>query len=375
MTLTFADHPSFHRTALRAALGAAGLSFLAAAAGLAIGAERAAAVVALGSLAALIDRRRPAVLIATLGALAAIAAAWVPSARPWLLAASGAALALGAAEARTHRARTAGEPAPGLLFIALATGLAMAAGHCLTASVPALALEAARFVPAPFAAAVSGALAGLWLAAAVAVVHLELAADAVEQRLAELRPLLLGELRPLVDRVAQARRGALSALQQQRQALLGPVAAALKTELDGLALAALDLARRGAELHRAAPPAAEDELTARTAELQAAATAAPDPIAQASYRRAAQTLEGQLEHLKSVRRGRERIAARLHEEVAQLERARFSLLLLQGANAERSAAELELLGGRLRHSASAFEAEAEATAEVSLAAASLRQRA
>jgi hypothetical protein len=72
-----------------------------------------------------------------------------------------------------------------------------------------------------------------------------------------------------------------------------------------------------------------------------------------------------------VRRGRDRIAARLHEEVAQLERARFSLLLLQGANAERSAAELELLSSRLRRSAGAFEAEAEATAEVAVAAAAL----
>jgi hypothetical protein len=36
---------------------------------------------------------------------------------------------------------------------------------------------------------------------------------------------------------------------------------------------------------------------------------------------------------------------------------------------------MELLSGRLRHSASAFEAEAEATSEVALAAAALRQHA
>ena len=149
----------------------------------------------------------------------------------------------------------------------------------------------------------------------------------------------------------------------------------MQGELDALALAALDLARRGAELQRAAPAAAEEELVKRCAELLAAAAGAPDRIAQASYRRAARTLEGQLEHLRQVRRGRERIAARLHEEVAQLERARFSLLLLQGANAERSGAELELLGERLRQSASGFEAEAEAASEIAVAAASLRQRA
>jgi hypothetical protein len=106
----------------------------------------------------------------------------------------------------------------------------------------------------------------------------------------------------------------------------------------------------------------------------AAAAAAPDAVAQSSYRRAGEALDGQLQHLRLVRRGRDRIAARLHEEVAQLERARFSQVRVQGAAAERSDAEIERLRGRLRQSAGAFEAEAEETSELAGSARLLRTR-
>ena len=372
MNLTFADHPLFHRTALRAALGAAALS---AASALAVRAHLdASALVAAGALAAIASTRRPAAILTAIGALAAAVAALVPSAREPLLVVAAAALAVGVAEARLHRARVSGTRGPTSLGVTLSLLLAGAAAAALA---PGLRLGAVLpgFLPQAVVAAIAGAAASLWLAAATLPLHLALTADAVAARLDELRALPLGELRPLVDRIATARSGASAALRAQRETLSGPAAAAVQGELDALALAALDLARRGAELQRAAPVAAEEELVKRCAELLAAAAGAPDGIAQASYRRAARTLEGQLEHLRQVRRGRERIAARLHEEVAQLERARFSLLLLQGANAERSGAELELLGERLRQSASGFEAEAEAAAEIAVAAASLRQRA
>ncbi|HMC34229.1 MAG TPA: hypothetical protein VKH65_07475, partial [Myxococcales bacterium] len=71
-----------------------------------------------------------------------------------------------------------------------------------------------------------------------------------------------------------------------------------------------------------------------------------------SYLRAADALSSQLEHLQRVRRVRERALARLHEEVANLERAGFALTLL---DAPGSAAELQLLHERLRHGATVLE--------------------
>jgi hypothetical protein len=121
-------------------------------------------------------------------------------------------------------------------------------------------------------------------------------------------------------------------------------------------VAAIDLAARAAELGRAAPSSLETELKTRAAQLAANAQSAEDEPARKSYQRAAEALEGQLEHLRRVRRARERALARLHEEVANLERARFSLTLLHGAD---NAVELDLLHDRLQHSAVAAESQEE----------------
>ncbi len=372
MRITFEDHALFHRTALRAALGAGLFGFAAHLLWFAPGARAAAPAIAAGALAALFAKRRPALILVAAGFLLAAVADQAASLRQQLLAAFGAVLALGVAEARAHRAREAGEPLPSPWLVALSCALAAAAGAFLPAGLatlgPALDADLPRWAAWPLV----GALAGVWFASATVPLHLALVSDAVEERLAEVRGGMLGELRPLVDRVAAARREALAALAVQRSALSGAAVAALRAELDGLSLAALDLARRGAELSRAATPALDADLSRRAAELHAAAASASDALAEKSYRRAAETLDGQLEHLRVVRRGRDRLLARLHEEVAQLERARFSLLLLRNADAERSAAELEILSGRLRQSAQAVEGEAEVGVEVAAAAQRLR---
>jgi hypothetical protein len=131
----------------------------------------------------------------------------------------------------------------------------------------------------------------------------------------------------------------------------------LRGLIDSLALAALDVAERTASLSRAATPSLEEELQRRFAQLQKSAADAEDQAARSSYQRAAEALEGQLEHFRRVRRARERALARLHEDVANLERVRFSLTLLRGADAVRGAVELDLLHDRLQHGALAFEAE------------------
>ncbi len=340
MDLRFEDHLQFHRAAAGAALGAAALAAIAPAWAL-------VPAVAVGAAAGFGSRRRPALLaLAALLVVAAAALAMPPS--PWPLPLCGALLALGFAAARAPQARESGAPlSPGA--VAAATLLAAAALWVTRLWLPAFAVSLSQLLPGFAAPALSGALAGLWIAASCAPLHLSFQADAVEAKLAALRPLLGGELRPLAERAAAARAAATAALPSGSRGDLHGL-------LEGLALAALDLARRAADLGRTASLAVEEDLAKRVAQLAKSAESAADAAARGSYLRAVETLSGQLEHCRRVRGSRERVVARLHEEVAQLERARFALTLLEGADADRSAAELDLLGDRLQHSAIACEA-------------------
>jgi hypothetical protein len=76
----------------------------------------------------------------------------------------------------------------------------------------------------------------------------------------------------------------------------------------------------------------EDDLQRRSAALSQNAAKTDDPAARQSYQRAAEALQGQLDHLLRVRRAKDRAVARMHEEVENLERARFSLTLVQDSD-------------------------------------------
>ncbi|TMA25783.1 MAG: hypothetical protein E6J78_16360 [Deltaproteobacteria bacterium] len=333
MDVRFDDHAAFQRAAAWAALGGAALAAVAplpvAAAGAAIaiafrpGARRRRLVVASGCAAA------------AGAALALPAAVW-----PWAL--SGAFFALVLASARAEAPASARAVA-----VALCAAIAVVAAHTL----PAAALALSQALPRALADVAAGGALGLWLSLAAAPLHISMGADPVEGRLSALRPSLNAELRALAERAAAARRGATHELPAGARA-------DLRGLLDSLALAALDLASRASELGRAAPASLENDLKARNAALAKNAAAADDERARQSYLRAAEALEGQLEHLRRVRRARERVLARLHEEVANLERARFSLTLLHGGD---DAVELDLLHERLQHGAVACESEEDLT--------------
>jgi hypothetical protein len=164
-------------------------------------------------------------------------------------------------------------------------------------------------------------------------------------RLDALRFVLGPELRPLAERAAAARRSAMTKLP-------AGVPAEIPASIDALAAAALELSARAAELSRAASPQAEDELQRRSTWLSQSAQGVDDVEAKRSYENAREALCAQLEHLRRVRCARERVLARLHENVANLERAQFSLTLVQGARLD---AELALLQQCLRQGATAFE--------------------
>ena len=334
MDVRFVEHPHFQRAAMLAAAGGAlaGAAFWPAAAA--------------GSAFALLllpgPRRRRAAAALFCGAAAAFSL--------WAL--SGALLGVALAAARADAAEESGGARPSLLAAALAAALCAAAAALAAFTLPHLAAALAGLVPAPLAAGMAGASFGLWAALAAAPLHVAVGADPVEARLSALRASLGPELRTLAERAGAARRGAAGELPKGSRT-------DLRALLDSLALAALDLASRAADLGRAAPPSLEEDLKARALYLSTSAAQAEDRPAQQSYLRAAEALEGQLEHLRRVRRARERAVARLHEEVANLERARFALTLAQGADRDRGAAELDLLHDRLQHRAVACEVEDE----------------
>ena len=345
MEVRFVDHPQFQRAAALAALGGGALAAVSPQHQLAQ-----AAVVGSALLLAFPARRQR--IAAALSCLLAAAASLLLSGADWLLPLCGALLSLLFAQARQESAKASGTAGPSGAAIALSAALGAGAVMLASLALPPLASALAALLPGWLAAGASGAAFGLWAGLCATPLHIAVGGDAVEARLLALRPSLTPEVRGLAERAVQARRGAADEL---------PAGARgdLRGLLDSLALAALDVAGRTASLSRSAAPSMEDELKTRFAQLTTSARSAADPSARSSYQRAAEALEGQLEHFCRVRRAWERALARLHEDVANLERARFSLTLLHGADHLRGAAELDLLQERLQHGALRFEAEEE----------------
>jgi hypothetical protein len=180
---------------------------------------------------------RTCLMAAAGGALAAYYATWMmPAARlvPW--AAAGALFAVGVALCREHEL-----PPPACIAAAVALGV----GVCFAApSVPVLSELLETVLPRAGAAALGGAVLGLWSGAATVPLHLRTARDRVEQRLAGLRPRLAPELFRLAERAAAARAELLRSAPSE-------VRPGLRRAADGLALAALDLAEQGTDVSRA----------------------------------------------------------------------------------------------------------------------------
>jgi hypothetical protein len=347
MDVRFEDHAQFQRAAGVSALGG---GLLAAAAPLLALAPAAVAgtAVAVALAPGLAGPARRLRVAAALACVLLAAAALLNPRAAWLLPLCGA--MLGVLFAIARRDSTQDCFAQPRWVIALVAALGAAATLLASVLLAPLSSALAALVPGWMAAGASGAAFGLWAALAAAPLHVAIGGDLVEARLAALRPSLPAEVRGLAERAVSARRGAADELPPRARG-------DLRGLIDALALAALDVAARAATLSRAAAPSLEEELQRRFAQLQESAASAEDPAARGSYQRAAGALEGQLEHFRRVRRARERALARLHEDVANLERARFSLTLLHGADPAHGAAELDLLHDRLQHGALAFEAE------------------
>ena len=318
MALRFEDHASFQRACLLAAAGSALAAWLVAWTAptpdlLAWGTA--------GAMAALVPLRRgehgwqTAIVAISAGGGVALALLGHGGAPAAVVFALGAAL-------RWE------DELPPVACIAAACALATGAGWAM-ASIPALTQVFTAMMPIPVAAALGGGVLGLWLGGACAPLHLRAGKDRIEMRLADLGPRLEPELLQLARRAAEARQAAL----RITPPALRPE---LRRLLDGLAIAALDLAEQGSEISRGASAELERDLSARREELARAAGGAADGATRDSYRRAGAAVEAQLEHMEGARRRLDSIRAGLHEHVAQLERARSALAVPGSAAGERA---------------------------------------
>ncbi len=286
-----------------------------------------------------------AVALAGAATASALRGAGEIGAAPGAAAATGAMLGLLLGVDRADLAKETGTPPPSASAVALGGAFAALAVALASTLLPALADALRGFAPRFVASAAAGGSLGLWAALCAMPLHVRIGGDPLEKRLAAIRFSLDPALRALAERAVAARSSALRELPED-------VAPELPASLDALAAAALELAARASGLSRAASPQAEQDLQRRSLSLVQSAEASDDEAARGSYLRAADALGAHLEHLQRVRRARERALAQLHEDVANLERARFSLTLLHGPQLD---AELALLQDRLRDGAAAFE--------------------
>lgn len=118
----------------------------------------------------------------------------------------------------------------------------------------------------------------------------------------------------------------------------------VRAEVDRLT----EVAARFAELDRqAAVSPSSADLDARVAELDRRIEAATDEMAKSQFERARQTVEAQRREVKSICAGRERVLARMHAALAQIESMRLTAVgaeidcasqaLLEAEEAEREA--------------------------------------
>jgi hypothetical protein len=216
-------------------------------------------------------------------------------------------------------------------------------------------------VPDVLAAAAAGGAAGLFLGLGAAPRHVALAEDPVEAAYNRTLGSTQGELYEILDR-------ALGIYQAVRADLLrepGTEAVQqIEPKVANMALQILEIAERCQLIERELAAAPSEELEGRIADLRGRMEAASDPGARSTLRSAVESLEGQRTAREAIVRGSERVVARLHANVALLEKVRFSLVHLRSADAERAGSEIRPLKDALEELGRELDVTAQAVGEV-----------
>jgi hypothetical protein len=266
-----------------------------------------------------------------------------------------------------------GKPRPGRAAIAasiLATAAFAVAGAETAAAFSSHSLFE-EAVPPFIAAGLYAATFGLFLGLGSVGAHIVPDPDPVEAFFGSIEGSLTGDLRDLAGRAMAHYRKCGEALGQNG---LGPVRLEMGRALAGVTLRLLQLATKWQTIDREMGERAGMDVTKRIEELRALRESTKDEMARRQLQGAERTLHEELAQIERIHRGRERVVARLHADMAVLERTRFALLGLRSSDATQRTSELASLSDNLASIAKEMDTESVATDEVLSQAGSLQRR-
>jgi hypothetical protein len=367
--VTFADHEGFQKTVLRASAGgaAAGLAVY----GLAfVGVPEALAVTPLvcaaATAAACSKSWKTRILYGILGGAAGCLPFIMQGHPIFGLALAGA--GVGAVFAHFRQREAVGGVEVGqsrmgkaaYVAAALLSAVAMVAGKAVVEAFTTRGILD-QLLPAPLAAMAGTAVIGFFLSLGTAGAHVVRDPDPVEKLYARMQPELSGDLKVLAARAMTNYRRCAEILANSEA---GFARAQLSKSLSDVTLRILELGRRWQNIDHELGERAEGEINQRLAELKKLKENTRDEAAKKQLSAAEGAVNGELHQIDRIRRGRERVVARLHGEMALLDRSRFALLGLKTSDAHLRAAELSALSESLSTVAREMDCEAEAVDEI-----------
>jgi hypothetical protein len=365
--LTFTDHEAFHRTAIRTVLGAALGGLLTYAVALfGVSLPETFLPVALGVGAACGKGWRETLAACVAGALCGGIPA-LASAHPWFsLVALGAGTGLIFVYARRRELAAegaAGKPRPGraaVIASAVTGGLLAAAGGGTVAAFQSHNLFEAA-VPPFLAAGLEWATFGLFIGLGASGAHIVPDPDPVEALFSKIEGELAGDLRSLALRAVTHYRRCAEVLLQSPA---GPARLEMSRALTDVTTRILQLARKWQSIDREMGERAAGDVEKRLEELRTLRDNTKDEAARRQLQVAERTLHEEMTQIDRINRGRERVVARLHADMAILECTRFALLGLRSSDAHLRTAELASLSENLTSIAKEMDTESEAMDEV-----------
>jgi len=359
VTLRFRDHAVFHLQALRLVVVAAATTAIAQVLQAVLPPTRVlpplmiALLCAAGGLAVTLPRpgRRAGdvLLAALLGAVAAAGCALCGGAQS--------VLGVGLCGAMIGVIASRDAELPRRLAAAAAFATSLALGAFVAGAIDGY--LRADSVPTFVAALTGGVAAGVVAALGALALHVGFARDAVFDAYVGVKDSLRGEVGAIVDQSLQTYRRIGTAL----QGLAVEPQAQLRKTVSALVLSILNLARRLATIDREAHATSADELARRLEGLQAKTAQTEDAVAREQYSLAASAVAAQLGYLRDIGAGRERIVARMHHNLAGLERLRLALINQRSADAQRLSAEVQGILDELGQLGQEFDLQAEAIGE------------
>lgn len=361
-SIGFTDHRGFQENVGRAVMGASGGALVADLAARLVsggyGTPGAALVIGLstGALAAIGGKKGGSWFSAAvgggLGLLGGILHTLSTPAFPWF-----GALLLGAAAAPVL---AKGESPARMALTGAVTGCLAYLGLYVASVLQAKGILGS-VVPGPIATALAGGAAGLFLGLGATPKHLAAKQDPVE--LAYKRALLLrdGEIHEILDR-------SLRLYRTVQQDLATRTASQTERELHGrvseLAMRILHIAHQCRSIQTDLGAAPASELEERIDALRRKAASTSDKSARATFLATIESLEAQKASVDAIARGLERVLARLHANVALLEKVRFSLVHARSASAEQMGGDVSPLVDTIDELSRALDATSQAVGEV-----------